>query len=452
MPFNNILSPLFQGILSYRFHKITKSMEKILVSGGNKLSGEIKISGAKNSALPLLTVSILTKETIELHNVPELADIKTMLELLSSLGVIIKKEHNLKSQIFSNSVISLSGKDINNLTAIYDIVRKMRASVIVLGPMLARFGEAKVSLPGGCAIGTRPVDIHLEALEKMGAEIQIDGGYIIAKTKKGHLTGAEINFRFPSVGATENILMAASLAKGKTTITNAAKEPEIVDLANLLNKMGAKIKGAGTATIIIDGVKHLNGAVHNVIADRIEAGTFAILAQITNSDLTLKDLEPSHLVAVFESLEKTGAKVEIKKNTVSIKASKTIKPVSIKTEIFPGFPTDMQAQWVALMCLAKGVSEITENIFENRFMHIAELRRMGAKIEEKGELVHITGVEHLKPAQVMATDLRASVSLILAGLATKGETIIDRVYHLDRGYEKIEEKLSLVGAKIKRIV
>lgn len=425
-------------------------MEKILVKGGSKLEGIVNISGAKNSALPILAACILTNETLEIHNVPHLADINTMQELLSSLGVKITKQENKASGFFSKNVFSLNAKNLNTTTAIYDIVKKMRASVIVLGPLLARFKKAKVSLPGGCAIGTRPVDIHLEALEKMGATISIEEGYILAEAKKG-LIGAEINFRLPSVGATENILMAATLAKGTTIINNAAKEPEISDLAELLKKMGAKIKGDGTNQIIIEGVEKLNAAKHNVIADRIEAGTFAIACQIAGGEVTIKGINPSHISIVVEDLQKTGARVKKGLDYIHVISSNTIKPVSIRTKVYPGFPTDMQAQWVALMCIASGTSEVTENIFENRFMHVAELRRMGAKIEEIKDKIKITGIDSFKPASVMATDLRASVSLILAGLATKGETLIDRIYHLDRGYEQIEKKLSNIGADVLRI-
>lgn len=425
-------------------------MDKILVKGGNKLEGLVNISGAKNSALPILAACILANETLEIHNVPSLSDISTMQDLLSSLGVKITKQTNTNSNFFSKNVFSLNAKNIKDTTAIYDIVKKMRASVIVLGPLLARFKKAKVSLPGGCAIGTRPVDIHLKALEKMGATISIEEGYIIAQAKKG-LIGAEINFRLPSVGATENILMAATLAKGTTIINNAAKEPEISDLADLLKKMGAKIKGDGTNKIIIDGVEKLNGTIHNVISDRIEAGTFAIACQMAGGEVAIKGINPSHISVIIEDLQKTGARIKKGEDYIHVISSNTIKPVSVKTKVYPGFPTDMQAQWVALMCIADGISEVIENIFENRFMHVAELRRMGAKIEEIKDKIKITGIDSFKPANVMATDLRASVSLILAGLATKGETIIDRIYHLDRGYEQIEKKLSSLGANIARI-
>ncbi len=422
-------------------------MKKLLVKGGNKISGTIEISGAKNATLPIMVASILTKEDLTLSNIPHVSDISTMATLLISLGI----EFNLKSldqnKGFEGKVITLNAKNLNNLEASYELVSKMRASILTLGSLLARFGEARVSLPGGCAIGTRPVDLHLDALTKMGAKITIDNGYVQAK---GKLKGATIDFAKISVGATQNILMAACLADGKTIINNAAREPEIVDLANCLSKMGAKISGAGTEQITIQGVKALNGTTHHIIGDRIEAGTYAIATGITNGDLIMKGVNIDLFSSFNNELEKSGINItKIDENSVRItKGKKDIAPVNIQTKEHPGFPTDMQAQFMALMTVANGTCTIKENIFENRFMHILELVRMGADIKYEGNIATVNGVKKLTGAEVMATDLRASVSLILAALVAKGDTIINRLYHLERGYERLAEKLYSCGVDV----
>jgi len=429
-------------------------LEKIIVKGGNALVGEVAISGAKNAALPLMSACLLSSEPITITNMPHLADISTMALLLGSLGVKVSMDSLDETQgSEAGKTIILDASNITNFTAEYDIVRKMRASVLVLGPMLARFGHARVSLPGGCAIGTRPVDMHLKALELMGVEIELEEGYVIAKAPDGGLMGAEITFDKVSVGATENILMAAALARGETVLHNAAREPEIVDLATLLRSMGAAIEGDGTSVIRIQGVPKLHGAKHRVVADRIEAGTFAIAAAITGGDIVLKGLEYSLLGSVFDKLKEIGVEVEpINCTSVQVRAhSNKLANVDISTEPFPGFPTDMQAQFMTLLAIGDGTSTISENIFENRFMHVSELLRMGADISLNGHTAVVRGIREFKGASVMATDLRASSSLILAGLAAKGETSISRVYHLDRGYERIEEKLSKLGADISRV-
>ena len=417
-------------------------MDQISILGGKALEGIIKISGSKNAALPVLVASLLTDEISEISNVPDLVDVFTMKELLISLGIKINKNNDL--------FILEPLKNIST-HADYELVRKMRASVLVLGPLLTRFGEAEVSLPGGCAIGSRPVDIHISALMKMGAKIDIQDGYIKAKVPGGKLQGADITFPIVSVGATENIIMAASLAKGKTIIRNAALEPEIDDLINVLIKMGANIMRSNKNTIEVIGVNHLKGFVHSVMPDRIEAGTYAMAAVITSGKIKLLNAEKKYLITVLSYLRKAGALIKYDTNSIEIEGPNTIKSVNLKTEVYPGFPTDLQAQAMALMTIAKGDSIIEESIFENRFMHIAELVRFGADISVKGVKAYIKGCDNLNGAQVMATDLRASSSLILAGLKAEGETIINRVYHLDRGYEKLEQKLSLCGAKIKRI-
>lgn len=417
-------------------------MDQISILGGKALEGTIKISGSKNAALPVLVASLLTNEISEISNVPDLVDVSTMKELLISLGIKINKKNDL-----------FILEPLKNIAthADYELVRKMRASVLVLGPLLTRFGEAEVSLPGGCAIGSRPVDLHISALIKMGAKIDIQDGYIKAKVPGGKLQGADITFPLVSVGATENIIMAASLAKGKTIIRNAALEPEIDDLIDVLKKMGANIIRLNKNTIEVIGVNHLKGFMHSVMPDRIEAGTYAMAAVITSGKIKLLNAEKKYLITVLSYLRKTGALIKYDKNSIEIEGPNTIKSVNIKTEVYPGFPTDLQAQAMALMTIAKGSSIIEESIFENRFMHIAELVRFGADISVKGVKAYIRGCDKLNGAQVMATDLRASSSLILAGLKAEGETIINRVYHLDRGYEKLEQKLSLCGAKIKRI-
>ena len=417
-------------------------MDKISILGGKTLEGTITISGSKNAALPILVSSILTRETSNLDNVPNLLDITTMKELLISLGIkIVAKEK------------SLFIEPSNNISthADYELVRKMRASVLVLGPLLARFGEAEVSLPGGCAIGSRPVDIHINALKKMGAKLEIKDGYIKASVPNKKLVGADITFPKVSVGATENIIMAACLAKGKTTIRNAALEPEIDDLITVLNKMGACVYRVDSNKIEVEGVNNLKGFSHSVMPDRIEAGTYAMAAVITAGRIELLKAEEKYLKNVVKYLNKVGAKIESTNNGINIEGPKIINNIDIKTEVYPGFPTDLQAQAMALMTVAEGSSVIEESIFENRFMHIAELVRFGAKIKNKGVKAHIMGCKVLNGAQVMATDLRASSSLILAGLRAEGETIINRVYHLDRGYENLEKKLSMCGANIRRI-
>ena len=417
-------------------------MDSLKIIGGRPLNGQIKISGAKNAALPLMACGLLIdKGNLEIDSMPNLADTKFMCILLESLGI--------KAKIINN--IAYFSGDPSLYVAKYDIVRKMRASILVLGPLLARVGIAKVSLPGGCSIGTRPVDLHIQALERMGATINLINGYIEAKAPKNGLQGTEIKFPKISVGATENIIMAASLANGRTKIFNAAKEPEIIDLANCLNSMGAQINGAGTSEIIIDGVESLNGCKHTVIPDRIEAGSFAIAAAITGGELELINCEPLHLLSLSEYLIKAGVNWKNTDKTITISSNGNLNPVSITTSEYPGFPTDLQAQFMTLMSIANGNSKIVETIFENRFMHVPELARMGANINLDGRTANISGVQNLNGARLMATDLRASISLIIAALRAKGESVISRIYHLDRGYEKIEQKLINCGADIERI-
>ncbi|WP_195819787.1 UDP-N-acetylglucosamine 1-carboxyvinyltransferase [Roseobacter sp. MH60115] len=419
-------------------------MDSILVRGGGPLSGQIPIAGAKNACLTLMPATLLTEEPLTLINAPRLSDIKTMTQLLQSLGAEV-------TSLQGGQVIALSSHDINNHTAHYDIVRKMRASILVLGPMLARMGHAVVSLPGGCAIGARPVDLHLKALEAMGAELELKDGYVHAKASKG-LTGGKVDFEFASVGATENALMAATLAKGTTVINNAAREPEIVDLAQCLRAMGARIAGEGTSIITIEGVDRLGGATHTVVTDRIELGTYMLAPAICGGEVELLGGRLGLVEAFCEKLDAAGIDVTETQDGLSVKRrGNDINAVDVTTEPFPGFPTDLQAQMMALLCTAWGTSVLEEKIFENRFMHAPELMRMGADIEVHGGTATVTGVEKLKGAPVMATDLRASVSLILAGLAAEGETRVGRVYHLDRGYEHVVAKLSGVGANIERI-
>ncbi len=415
-------------------------MDSIRITGGVPLSGTIAISGAKNAALPLMTCGLLTDERLVLSNVAKLADLATMAELLTQHGIAAEPE---------GRTLSLGGR-ITNTEAPYDIVRKMRASILVLGPLLARVGEARVSLPGGCAIGTRPVDLHLKGLEAMGAKIKLDSGYVDASAPQG-LKGATIVFPFVSVGATENLLMAASLADGVTTLKNAAREPEISDLVRCLIAMGAKIEGIGTDTLVIEGVKTLHGAEHPILPDRIETGTYACAAAITGGDLLLQNARMEDLGAVLHSLTDAGVVITEEQNGFRVTRANGLHGVDVMTEPFPGFPTDMQAQFMALMAVADGASMITETIFENRFMHVPELNRMGARINVHGSSAIIRGVKKLSGAQVMATDLRASFSLVLAGLAAEGETTISRVYHLDRGYEAVEQKLAACGARIERV-
>ena len=419
-------------------------MDSILVTGGSALHGEIPIAGAKNACLTLMPATLLSEEPITLTNAPRLSDIKTMGVLLESLGTEVTSMQDGK-------VLTMTSHNLDNLTADYDIVRKMRASILVLGPMLARAGQAVVSLPGGCAIGARPVDLHLKAMEALGAQIELRDGYVHAKAPQG-LKGATIEFPFVSVGATENALLAATLAQGTTILKQAAREPEIVDLAECLNAMGAQIDGHGTSTIIIQGVDRLHWATHPVVTDRIELGTYMLAPAITGGEVECLGGKIELLTAFCDKLDEAGLSVEQTQRGLKVKrTSADIKAINVTTEPFPGFPTDLQAQMMALLCTARGTSVLEEKIFENRFMHAPELSRMGAQIEVNGGMATVTGVERLKGAPVMATDLRASVSLILAGLAAEGETLVNRVYHLDRGYERVEEKLSNCGAKIERI-
>lgn len=426
-------------------------MDKIKIIGGNRLEGKIFISGAKNAALPLICASLLTKDTITLTNMPLLSDIKSMNDLLEQLGTKIDNFDDFVDG-HPTKTYSYRTQEATSLTAPYDYVRKMRASYYVLGPLLARYGQVEVSLPGGCAIGARPMDIHLSALEQMGAEVEIKNGYINAKVN-GKLKGSHIIFHTASVGATCNIMMAATLAEGSTTIENAAKEPEISDLAELLIAMGAKISGHGTSTIKIEGVNELHGAAHKVISDRIEAGSYAVAAAITRGKIELINAQPQTLQCPLQILRDMGVKVSETTKGILIDATNAmLKGQDIMTDYYPGFPTDLQAQFLALMLTADGASMVTETIWENRFMHVPELLRMGANINVHGHASAIVrGVKKLSGAQVMATDLRASFALVLAGLIAEGETIVNRVYHLDRGYEKLEEKLKGVGAKIERI-
>ena len=426
-------------------------MDKIKIIGGNVLEGKIHISGAKNAALPLICASLLTDETVTLTNMPMLSDIRAMNALLEQLGTKIDEFDDFVDG-HPTKTYSYRTKEATSLTAPYDYVRKMRASYYVLGPLLARYGKCELSLPGGCAIGARPMDIHLSSLEQMGAHIEIRNGYIFADVEK-RLKGAHIIFPMVSVGATCNVLMAAVLAEGRTVLENAAKEPEIGDLANMLNSMGAKIEGIGTAVLTIDGVDKLHGTSHKVIADRIEAGSYAVAAAITRGKIELINALPNTLKRPLQVLKDMGVRITENENSIIVDAKGcTLVGKDIMTEPFPGFPTDLQAQFLALMLTAEGASMVTETIFENRFMHVPELLRMGANINVHGHASAIVrGVKKLSGAQVMATDLRASFALILAGLVAEGETIVNRVYHLDRGYEKLEEKLKGVGANIERI-
>ena len=418
-------------------------MDKIRIRGGRPLHGEIVIHGAKNAALPLMAAGLLTDERLVLTNVPLLADIETMAALLSQHGIATDREGN------EGRVLSLGGR-ITNTEAPYDIVRKMRASILVLGPLLARCREARVSLPGGCAIGARPVDLHLKGLEQMGAEIRLEGGYVNAAVPQG-LVGADIVFPFVSVGATENLLMAASLAQGRTTLSNAAREPEIGDLAECLIAMGARIEGVGTDHLTIEGVAALHGATHSIVPDRIETGTYACAAAIAGGAIKLVGAKLAHMAALANTLGEAGVEVTDTGDGLMVRRLNGLHGTDVQTEPYPGFPTDMQAQFMSLMCVAEGAAMITETIFENRFMHAPELNRMGARINVHGSSAIVRGVPMLTGAPVMATDLRASVSLVLAGLAAQGETIVNRVYHLDRGYEAVERQLSGCGADIERI-
>jgi UDP-N-acetylglucosamine 1-carboxyvinyltransferase len=415
-------------------------MKKIVINGGKKLSGEVTISGAKNAALPILAAGLLCAGRQTITNVPLLADVTTFGRILQNMGVSFeRKDHD----------ILIDSTGLTNPEAPYDLVRTMRASVLVLGPLVARMGRARVSLPGGCAIGARPINLHLMGLEKLGASLEIEHGYVVASARK--LRGARIYFDTITVTGTENIMMAATLADGETIIENAAREPEIVDLANALIQMGAKIEGAGTDIIKVQGVGELRPMNYRVMPDRIETGTFVIAAAITGGTVTIKQCFPGHLDAVLAKVQEAGAHVSFDDNTIRVTGQPGINPVNIKTLEYPGFPTDMQAQFMSLMTLADGTSVINETIFENRFTHVAELRRMGADIEADGHTAIVKGVTKLSAAPVMATDLRASACLILAGLAAEGQTVVSRIYHLDRGYENIEQKLSALGADIKRV-
>ena len=415
-------------------------MDSLKIDGGVPLTGEIAISGAKNAALPLMAAALVTDGTLRLTNVPDLVDTRSMEVLLRNHGLDVTRDGDL---------VVMSG-DVTNIDAPYDLVRKMRASILVLGPLLARHGQARVSLPGGCAIGTRPVDLHIRAMQALGAVVELADGYIQARAPSG-LTGARVVFPMVSVGATENALIAATLAKGTSELVNVAREPEIIDLADCLNAMGARITGQGTDTITVEGVESLGDAEHAVIPDRIETGTFAIAALITGGDLTLSRARPRHLDSLLEILKETGAAVSVGEDSMRITSNGIAKAADITTDPYPGFPTDLQAQFMALMCLADGSSRISETVFENRFMHVPELMRMGADIQVDGGVAMVRGQKALTPAPVMATDLRASVSLVLAALATEGTSEVSRIYHLDRGYSDLESKLGACGARMTRV-
>ena len=414
-------------------------MEKLRIIGGNRLSGSVRISGAKNAVLPILAASLLTADELVLHNVPHLADVKTMLSLLEGMGVTCHQD---------GETVRLCAANVTRTVAPYELVKTMRASILVLCPLATRFGSARVSLPGGCTIGARPVDQHIQALLKMGADVQIDHGFV--DLKSGRLQGTKIVTDMVTVTGTENIMMAAVLAEGRTVIENAAREPEVVDLANCLRAMGAKIEGDGTSTIVIDGCDSLHGAEHSVIPDRIEAGTFMAAAAATKGDVTLTNVAPDTLSVVIDKIREAGAEIETGPDWIRVTMNSRPKSVSIRTEPHPGFPTDMQAQIMALDCVADGTAQITETIFENRFMHVPELQRLGADIQVEGHTAVVRGVEQLQGARLMATDLRASASLVIAALAAEGESIVDRIYHLDRGYDRMELKLQALGADIRR--
>lgn len=414
-------------------------MEKLRIIGGNRLSGSVRISGAKNAVLPILAASLLTADELVLHNVPHLADVKTMLSLLEGMGVTCHQD---------GETVRLCAANVTSTVAPYELVKTMRASILVLCPLATRFGSARVSLPGGCTIGARPVDQHIQALLKMGADVQIDHGFVDLKSDR--LQGTKIVTDMVTVTGTENIMMAAVLAEGRTVIENAAREPEVVDLANCLRAMGAKIEGDGTSTIVIDGCDSLHGAEHSVIPDRIEAGTFMAAAAATKGDVTLTNVAPDTLSVVIDKIREAGAEIETGPDWIHVTMNSRPKSVSIRTEPHPGFPTDMQAQIMALDCVADGTAQITETIFENRFMHVPELQRLGADIQVEGHTAVVRGVEQLQGARLMATDLRASASLVIAALAAEGESIVDRIYHLDRGYDRMELKLQALGADIRR--
>jgi len=417
-------------------------MEKLIINGGKILEGEVQVSGAKNSALPILAASLLANEKITLHNVPHLHDVTTIMELIGGMGVSFVVDEKM--------TLEINPAEIFQFVAPYELVKTMRASILVLGPLLAKYGKAEVSLPGGCAIGARPVDLHIAGMQALGAKINVENGYIYATAENG-LKGTEFSFDIISVTGTENLMMAATLAKGTTILNNTAKEPEIIDLANFLNMLGANIQGAGTSQIIIEGVDELKGGEYSVMSDRIEAGTFLAAAACTSGHIRLKNINPQILTATIDKLMLAGAKIDLFDNEIEINCKgKRPKAVNIVTSPYPGFATDMQAQFMTLNAIADGTSEIVETIFENRFMHVQELLRMGANIKLQGNTAICIGVERLTGAPVMATDLRASAGLVLAGLVAEGETTIDRIYHIDRGYERIEEKLTLLGASITR--
>jgi len=415
--------------------------EKFIISGGNRLQGTVRIDGAKNSALSIMAAALLTKDVCILRNVPHLTDVDIMAEVIRKLGVNVERK--------GDDTLYIDSDNFNNYEAPYELVKMMRASILVMGPLLARLKRAKISLPGGCAIGARPVDYHIKGFEALGAQVEVEKGYIEAKVNK--LKGDDIYLDFPSLGATENIMMAACLAEGITTIENAAKDPEVVELGRFLNKMGAKVEGLGTDLIEIEGVKELHGIDYAIIPDRIEAGTYMIAAAITGGDVLIENADPLLLKPLVVKLEEAGVWIELKENMIKVTGPKRIKAVDIKTLPFPGFPTDMQPQFMALSCIAKGTSVITETVFENRFVHIGDLIRMGADIKVEGHSAIIKGVKELSAAPVMASDLRGGAALILAGLVAEGTTELSRIYHLDRGYVKLEEKLNSLGADIKRV-
>lgn len=419
-------------------------MDKLIITGGHRLNGEIRISGAKNAALPILAATLLASAPVTVCNLPHLHDITTMIELFGRMGIEPVIDEKLS--------VEIDPRTIKTLVAPYDLVKTMRASILVLGPMVAHFGQAEVALPGGCAIGSRPVDLHIRGLEALGAVITVEDGYIKAKAPEGGLHGGNFFFDVVSVTGTENILMAATLAKGRTVLENAAREPEVIDLANCLIAMGAKIQGAGTDTIIIDGVEKLGGATYKVMPDRIETGTYLVAAAVTGGRVKLKDTDPTILEAVLSKLQEAGAEITTGEDWIELNMhGKRPKAVNVRTAPYPAFPTDMQAQFIAMNALAEGTSTVIETIFENRFMHVQEMQRMGAKIQIEGNTAIVTGIPQLKAAPVMATDLRASASLVIAALMAEGDTLIDRIYHIDRGYECIEEKMQILGAKIRRV-
>jgi UDP-N-acetylglucosamine 1-carboxyvinyltransferase len=417
-------------------------MDKLIIEGGHPLHGEVSISGAKNAALPILAATLLTDEPVVIGNVPHLHDITTTMELLGLMGSELTLDERMN--------IEVSNRNIHTFFAPYELVKTMRASILVLGPLLSRYGQADVSLPGGCAIGSRPVNLHITGLAAMGAEIRVEGGYIRARAKR--LRGAHLTMDLVTVTGTENLMMAACLADGVTTIENAAREPEVVDLADCLNRMGARIDGAGTSIIRIEGVERLHGARHQILPDRIESGTYLVAAAMTGGSVKLKNTKPQLLDAVLGKLREAGARIDTGDDTITLTMdSGRLDAVDVHTSPFPGFPTDMQAQFTALNCVARGNGTITENVFENRFMHVQELQRMGANVRLEGNTAICKGVEHLTGAPVMATDLRASACLVLAGLVARDTTVVDRIYHIDRGYETIEEKLRQLGARIRRV-